>query len=188
MEYRARYLAPGVVEEWRPIPSVPGYSASSLGSIRRDAPVVVYGKVQRIPDGSPLTPRLVNKRSGHWGVTLSLGGVAQHRLVHRLVAEAFIGAAPDGHPFVCHIDGDPSNNRPGNLRWGNGTTNAADRTRHGRTLRGEGVGNSKLTAESVLAIRAVCARGESQRMTAERFGVSRTLVSMIVNRKVWGHI
>ena len=186
-QYRARYIN-GTIEEWRPIPSFPGYSASSFGSIRRDARVVIYGKVQRVPDGKPLTPRLMNKRSGPWGVTLSCAGEAYHRLVHRLVAEAFLGPAPEGLPFVCHIDGDPSHNRPENLRWGNGTTNAADRTRHGRTLRGERVGNSKLTPESVLAIRSAHAGGESQRATAQRFGVSQSLVSMIVHRKIWGHI
>ena len=189
MDVRARYEA-GTLRpaEWRPIPSAPGYSASSNGEIRRDAPVVAYGKVQRIPDGRALTPRLVNKRSGHWGVTLSCGGKALHRLVHRLVTEAFHGPAPDGLPFACHIDGNPNNNRPKNLRWGNGTTNAADRTRHGRTLRGEGVGNSKLTSGDVEKIRAARANGRSQRQVAQEFGVSQSLVSLIHSRKVWGHI
>jgi hypothetical protein len=31
-----------------------------------------------------------------------------------------------------HLDGNPSNNRPDNLRWGTAKENAADMIRHGR--------------------------------------------------------
>jgi hypothetical protein len=32
--------------------------------------------------------------------------------------------------MVLHGDGDPSNNRPANVRWGSGLDNAADRREH----------------------------------------------------------
>jgi hypothetical protein len=38
--------------------------------------------------------------------------------VHRAVCEAFHGPAPDGMPYVLHIDEDAHNNRPENLKWG----------------------------------------------------------------------
>ena len=38
--------------------------------------------------------------------------------VHRLVCEAFHGKPPFDGAIVLHLDEDPSNNRPENLRWG----------------------------------------------------------------------
>ena len=43
-------------------------------------------------------------------------GVAQVR-VDALVAEAFIGRAPAGKPYLLHIDGNLANNEAKNLRW-----------------------------------------------------------------------
>lgn len=37
--------------------------------------------------------------------------------VHRLVCEAFHGLFPPDKPEVDHINRDPADNRPGNLRW-----------------------------------------------------------------------
>jgi hypothetical protein len=50
--------------------------------------------------------------------------------VHSLVALAFLGPCPEGLE-CCHWDGDPGNNRPGNLRWDTSSANLLDRQRHG---------------------------------------------------------
>lgn len=49
-------------------------------------------------------------------VGLRNGGKYYHRLVHRLVAEAFIDN-PNGFPIVNHKDENPSNNSSLNLEW-----------------------------------------------------------------------
>jgi len=54
-----------------------------------------------------------------------------HKLVHRLVLEAFAGPCPDGME-ACHGDGDPTNNRRLNLRWDTRSSNQLDTVRHGR--------------------------------------------------------
>lgn len=38
--------------------------------------------------------------------------------VARLICEAFHGPCPEGMTDVMHMDEDPANNRPENLRWG----------------------------------------------------------------------
>jgi hypothetical protein len=175
------------VEEWRKIPSAPGYSVSSFGRVRRDAGLDHLGR--KVPTaGKCLTARIINARSGHYGVSLSCDGKKLDRLVHRLVAEAFLGDQPTDYPFVCHIDGNPQNNCADNLYWGSGTTNAEDRTRHGRTLRGDGVGNSKLSESDARSVLVAVRAGESQRSIASRLGISQGNVSMISTGKTWGHI
>lgn len=52
----------------------------------------------------------------HCTVVLSKEGKTYPKLVHRLVAIAFI-PNPEDKPVVDHIDTDPNNNRVDNLRW-----------------------------------------------------------------------
>lgn len=65
--------------------------------------------------------------SGHLSVSL---GRRNSQCVHKLVLTAFVGPAPDGCECL-HINGDPSDNRLQNLRWGTRSENIKDKTRHG---------------------------------------------------------
>src|SRR5690606_32157657 len=47
-----------------------------------------------------------------------------------LVAAAFLGPRPEGSE-VCHINGDPADNRVENLRYGSRSENVLDQVRHG---------------------------------------------------------
>lgn len=59
----------------------------------------------------------INYRNNNHGmVVLCKDGKTYPRLVHRLVASAFI-PNPDNKPVVDHIDTDVHNNRVENLRW-----------------------------------------------------------------------
>ena len=103
----------------RPIPSIAGAYANSLGEIK-------------FPDASAKMPhggtrvyktkwrkgerRKASTRSRHeYYGTLYRG---KNYKVHRLICEAFHGPAPDGKPIVIHLDEDATNNAPSNLRWG----------------------------------------------------------------------
>lgn len=54
--------------------------------------------------------------SGYVAIKLTAGGNKKHRLIHRLVAEAFI-PNPDEKKEVNHIDGNKLNNDVYNLEW-----------------------------------------------------------------------
>jgi hypothetical protein len=156
------------VAEYLPVEGFPGYYVSTDGRVR--------GPLRELaPKYDP---------SGYAKVNLRRGNRSHTRYVHRLVLEAFAGPAPAG-AHSRHLNGDPTDNRLANLRWGTPAENAADRDRHGRTARGERNGRAKLSAADVDAIRAARASGQELRAIARRYGVNKTTVSDIVARKIW---
>jgi predicted XRE-type DNA-binding protein len=125
----------------------------------------------------------IDKATGYPKVMLSNGKSPRPRSVHSIVAEAFLGSRPAGLQ-VAHKDGDRTNFTASNLRYDSQAGNEADKIAHGTRLRGEAVGNSKLTSESVKAIK------ESklpQREIAAAFGISQGHVSEIKSGKKWRH-
>lgn len=114
-------------EVWKPAVGYEGsYSVSSLGNVRGLNRVSINSAGQRRNiKGKLLRP--FADRSGHLRVEFPGRTVY---FVHRLVAAAFIGQCPDGME-VCHKDGDPANNRVGNLRYGTRSDNVQDMLRHG---------------------------------------------------------
>ena len=116
--------------------------------------------------------KLTSMRIGLYGVT---------PLVHRLILEAFVGPCPDG--MECrHLDGDPENNRMGNLRWGTPKSNADDSVRHGTMT-------TKLTEGQVIEIREKYITGNFlQSELATMYGVSANAISWVLRGQSWGHI
>jgi hypothetical protein len=93
-----------VVELWRTIPDS-NYEVSNLGQVRR----AVDSKDGRWKAGNLLKTSL---RNGYASVTLSPS--SKHKLVHRLVASAFIGSCFGLH--IHHLDGNKLNNQLDNLK------------------------------------------------------------------------
>jgi hypothetical protein len=98
---------------------------------------------------------------------------------------AFVGPRPDGTE-AAHEDGDPANNRLGNLSWKTPKANQSDRVKHGTANRGSRHGCAKLTEADVLALRA----GElgTPKEAAERLGVDLVTIYNARNGKTWKHI
>ena len=61
-------------------------------------------------------------------------------------------------------------------------------TQPGSVHRGEAHPAAKLTESDVISIRARCAAGESLRHVASAYGVSRTNIRMIIQRRTWSHV
>jgi hypothetical protein len=105
--------------------------------------------------------------------------------VHRLVCEAFNGPAPFEGALVRHLDGDSSNNLPGNLAWGDAFDNAADAVRHGSFDFGERHHKAKLTAEKARWVREQAAIGVNCAAIGRALGISTNSVRMIVKGRSW---
>ncbi|MBL3752345.1 NUMOD4 motif-containing HNH endonuclease [Mycobacteroides abscessus] len=113
-----------VAEEWRAVPSAPGYEVSSLGNARSVRRRVTYsdGRVRVYPE-APLSPSL--EGGGYKQVTC---GKVGKRKIHRMVAEAFFGPSD---LLVLHKNGNRTDNRVENLYYGTTSDNLRDAVRHG---------------------------------------------------------
>lgn len=115
------------MEEWKAVPTEPGYEASSHGRIRSvDRVVIRSNGIPQTFRGRTLKPWLASDGRPY----VSVGGGAKKR-VSKLVAEAFLGPRPDGLE-VCHGDGIATNNRPENLRYDTHSANLIDDIGHGK--------------------------------------------------------
>jgi hypothetical protein len=108
-------------EAWAPIPRYQGlYEASSLGRIRSLRRKGAPGGVIR---------QTVNM-NWYLQVGLCRNGRRVTRVVHQLIASAFLGPPPPGLE-IRHLNGDQMNNRSSNLAYGTRSQNELDKTAHG---------------------------------------------------------
>ena len=107
-------------EEWRAVPGYEGsYEVSNLGRVRSVDRVI--GAMSRwgaltIRNLAGRVLRQSDNGSGYMVVHCATGGGRETKLVHRLVAEAFL-AREDRKDFVNHRDGRKANNSAENLEW-----------------------------------------------------------------------
>lgn len=88
-----------------------------------------YGEVKNIKTDK-ISKGTVNK-NGYIKISLTKDGKLSNKLIHRLVAEAFIPNT-DNKPMVNHIDENPSNCMVNNLEWVTANENANHGTRNYR--------------------------------------------------------
>jgi len=167
-------------------PSFPGYSATNdcrVFSHRRRGKGIQRGSVSTIDPEFAYELAQQTTSKGYKTVSAMLSnGKSRPVGVHQLVADAFHGPRPDGL-VVRHLNGVPSDNAPGNLKYGTDAENADDRKRHGTYLGGSNHHNAKLTGGQAVAIRTRRRAGARVKDLAAEFGVSvPTIESIIYNR------
>lgn len=153
-------------EEWRSVPSYPGYYASTLGRVRSEHTVL----------------KSHPRKFGHLYVAPSVSGRQKPEGVHRMVCEAFHGPCPPEQE-CRHLDGKPSNNLPGNLAWGTKIENQGDRALHGTGNAGERNGRAKLTDAQKEEIRCRISAGEKHRIVAAEFGIHTGHIPNIIHAR-----
>lgn len=123
-------------EEWRPVVRYEGwYEVSDQGNVRSIPRIVTNSLGRRRPYPGKSRKKRPDK-DGYLKVMLYRNGECKFPFVHRMVAEAFIGAIPDGH-VVMHLDDNPQNNCVSNLRIATQEENFADMFSKGRGKRGD---------------------------------------------------
>lgn len=164
--------------EYRDVPGFPGYRVGNDGTIWSCR----WWNKKRLEKGAwkKLSPSTSKK--GYKRVVLKLA--FEHRLVHRLVLETFIGPCPPGMQ-ACHKNGKRYDNRLSNLRWDTQQNNEADKKRHGTNRSGR----RKLTSEDVRQIREdyLLGRGVAP-VLAKKYGMSAQNIHTIAQKKTWKHV
>lgn len=163
-------------EIWKPVCRYEGrYEISNLGRVRSN--------VQK----RPRFMRLERAKKGYLSVALSKAGVVRRESVHTLVLEAFDKPRPPG--LQCaHLDGNPANNLPNNLKWVTCKENHAHLKIHGTDNAGERHPMRKLDAKQVREIRALAESGLLPVEIEKRFPVSLSTICRIIKRVNWRHL
>jgi hypothetical protein len=111
-------------------------------------------------------------------------GSVKFSSVHRLILETFVGKRPLG--MQCrHLNGNATDNRLCNLRWGTKRENVEDSIRHNSLAKGESNGKSKVTTADVSQI---IKSQERSSILAKRFGICSRQIWMIRSRQAWKHL
>jgi predicted XRE-type DNA-binding protein len=117
---------------------------------------------------------------------VTVGGKDQG--VHRVMYEFFNGKIPEGM-CVLHKCDTPLCCNPQHLFIGTRADNNRDAKEKGRTSCGENKAISKLTDEAVREIRLLAEQGAvTQMQMAQKFGVSRTVISRVIGKRIWKHV
>lgn len=99
------------------------YEVSNLGRVRSKERVIIYCNGKVVRRKAKLKRATLNGNS-YPRVGLQVGGKLTMKMVHRLVAEAFI-PNPDNLPIVNHKDEDKTNSMVDNLEWYDNSYNAS---------------------------------------------------------------
>lgn len=166
-------------ERWLSVPGYEGYLVSDRGRVRTEDRMILGrdGRTE-LHRGRVLKSQVM--RNGYHEVYLCDGKSRKHRTVHSLVAQVFLGEKPKGYD-VMHINGDRSDNRVENLRYGSRSENLRSTYRYGGKQ-----ANGKLSLDDVDDIRRRIDRGESCVEIAKAFGVDSAAVYHIRNGTTFG--
>lgn len=109
-------------------------------------------------------------------------------LAHRISWILHKGKIPHGLRVLHACDNPPCTN-PDHLFLGTQLENIQDAVMKGRNARGERLPGAKLTNITVRKIRELHdSGGITHQALADQFGVTRSLITCVVNRQIWKHV
>lgn len=126
---------------------------------------------------------------GYFVCDLKIYGKRKKIHVHALVLKTFKPNEYFNGAEAAHLDGKSLNNHIDNLKWCTRKENHGHKKIHGTLIYGSKHKSSKLTEEDIKEIRTVLRLGIiTQKVLAEKYKVSQTLISHILLRKIWKRV
>lgn len=172
------------IEIWKPVVGYEGlYEVSSRGKLRRIGPWKWRGKTISPP------PRIHSDKlcADYVTVAVTKDGKRRSRILHRLVAESFLGPIPEGKE-VNHIDGDRTNNRPSNLEYVTPQENADHAVRLGLRQWGDRVKTSSITNIDASEIKWLIQKGIPQKEIENIYKPSKWCLKHMISGRSWRKI
>lgn len=161
------------VEIWKSHPEYTGIEVSTFGRVR------TLDKVVSSEKRTQFVKRRVLKQSycssGYLQVGVSIDGKRVTKLVHRLIAQAFI-PNPEELPQINHKDSDPTNNNVSNLEWCTPKYNSQYREKYG-------VSRMEVAGKPVFAINLSTlevTHFQSQSEAGQALGASTGSINMVI--------
>lgn len=172
-----------ICEMWRPCPGYEtSYEVSSLGSVRSIDRIA--GKRRGVVKSKILKP-YVNRR-GYLEVNLFAQSSSLPKIIHRLVAKAFI-ENPNSLPQVNHIDGNKFNNASDNLEWMNNSENQKHAYKLGLqpSRAGENNSKAKITNKDVTLLKELYNSGKNIVEVSKTMNISLDSIRQIIYGRTW---
>ncbi len=183
------------MERWKEVDWLAGYKGvlhvSTSGRVRRMG-------YKYETTGRWGTPHLTTKpdkiissyveKNGYATVAVQIDGVRKRFQMHYLVARAFVPGYAVGL-CVNHIDGNKTNNTPGNLEWVTRARNTEHAWETGLVnVRGDNHPGKKLSSGKVRIIRKMLMRGLTSGEVATVAGVSTSAIELIKKGERWSSV
>jgi len=156
----------------------PGYGVSSDGQVFCRRPF--GGKGKHLDLWRPVKPLLCSNRR-----YLQVGINRKKILVHKLIAETFIGPRPKGCE-IAHRNGNSHENAAQNLCYLTHRDNEAMKVQHGTSLRGEKNPFAVLSKRQVVEIKIALKNQIAGRILSQKYHVCEAVISQIKHNKRWG--
>lgn len=176
-------------EIWKDIEDYEGiYQISNLGRVKS-----LQRNIKHWRGGiSILKERIImpDIAIGYQRIELRKNNIGTNKLVHRLIASAFI-PNPENKPYINHINGIKTDNRIENLEWCSQLENMRHAHKTGLIKHEIGEKNplSKLTDKDILYIRNNYDNTRNySKIMADKYCVSWFTINNILKRKSWNHI
>ena len=169
------------MEVWKTVKGFENYEISNLGRLKVNLKYRKYRDYQH----KILNPSL-DKDGYKRTILTSFDKIRKNKLIHRLVAIAFIDN-PLKKPCVNHINGVKTDNTLSNLDWVTVSENNKHAIKIGLAgqVGGEKHHMAKLKECDVVLIKELYKLGTTQSLISKRFDISQTQISRIVNNKRW---
>lgn len=173
------------MECWKAIPGYEGiYEASTFGRVRSLREISQRCN-KLLPKPLIRKPVHASRDRRYEFYKLYKNGTCVFRPAGRIFLETFTGRCPGDKYQASHLDGNPSNNRIGNLVWETAGDNNRRKKVHGTQPCGELTFMAKISNADAMRAYNLVKSGISTAEVSRMFNVTRTAISKLCLGKSW---